>query len=141
LSPHTPTFGQDVIPEIRLPDRGEEEDVVSGWPKLARLMIATPEFESFCRFRELNVKTLLYYQVELAQLEQKLKKVEKRDSGRRDSDEGKYAKFAVNMIPRNDNPNDSATPKQWRLIKKIRKVLKEYSKANRRPELQTMYQC
>ncbi|KAH6615385.1 heterokaryon incompatibility protein-domain-containing protein [Boeremia exigua] len=36
-----------------------------GWPRLAEVMSKVPEFAAFPRFRELNMKNLLYYQVEL----------------------------------------------------------------------------
>jgi len=105
------------------------EGVVEGWPKLARFIAETPEFEAFPRFRELNVKTLLYYQVELALLEQRLKRTEKSDEKKKKSgqDENNYAKFANNMIPL--NPDDPPKTKQWTLVLRIREVLKQYSKA------------
>jgi hypothetical protein len=87
-----------------------------------------PEFESFSRFRELNVKTLLYYQVELAYLEGQLKVLEDADSRRRGLPEGDYAKWAVNLIQCQEGPSDLRKNKQWKVVDKIRKILKEYSK-------------
>jgi len=47
-----------------------------GWPKLAQELAQAPSVEAFPRFRELNVKSLLYYQVELSKLEQQLQQIE-----------------------------------------------------------------
>ena len=101
---------------------------VHGWPVLAKLIAETPEFESFSRFRELNVKNLLYYQVELAYLERKLKKYEEEDSGRRGQPEAEYAKCAHKMIERQEEPLGPKSHRQWKVVLKIRNVLKEYSK-------------
>lgn len=43
-----------------------------GWPNLAQIMSEVPEYAAFSRFRELNVKNLLYYQAELDVLQQDL---------------------------------------------------------------------
>ena len=43
-----------------------------GWPHLAHLMSDVPEFAAFSRFRELNVKNLLYYQAELNIVQEQL---------------------------------------------------------------------
>ncbi len=52
----------------------------TGWPALAQVMARAHNFESFPRFRELNVKNLLYYQVEIATQEEELKRIEMLDS-------------------------------------------------------------
>jgi hypothetical protein len=87
-------------------------------------MATTPEFQTFSRFRELNVKNLLYYQVEITQLSEKLKKQELKDWKKRGmSDAGKYAKFAEELFLCKDTQDN----KQWGLLVDIRERLKEYS--------------
>lgn len=50
-----------------------------GWPRLAELMAHTPEFAAFPRFRELNTRNLLYYQVELQLLQRQIELQEEDD--------------------------------------------------------------
>src|SRR5215469_422462 len=104
---------------------------VPGWPALAKLISETPEFEAFSRFRELNVKTLLYYQVELAYLERKLKTFEEADSVKRGQPEEEYAKWADKLIKCQEESSGPKNHKQWKVVLKIRNVLKEYSKPYR----------
>lgn len=110
---------------------------VLGWPRLAELMAMKPGLESFSRFRELNVKNLLYYQVQLAALEEDLEEAEKKDYGEQQGEE-KYAKYAVDMIESgDDDPGTGAGGRQDRqvdIVMKIRRILKEYSKETRVPE-------
>ena len=97
-----------------------------GWPLLAQHMAQTPEFESFRRFRELNIKNLLYYQAELATLEADLKQEEKDDFRRDDS----YARSAEMLMWSCDDPDATAEQKkQVNIVLKIRKILREYNKA------------
>lgn len=107
------------------------DDHVPGWPCIAKLMAVRPEFEAYSRFRELNVKNLLYYQVELTELREELKKLELDDWRKRElSDAGKFAKYADYLIasPTLESPKDR---KQWKVVVKIRKLLKQYSKLDR----------
>lgn len=50
-----------------------------GWPELVNLMVQNPHFESYQAFRDLNIKSLLYYQAELVQLRRDLHGIEWRD--------------------------------------------------------------
>jgi len=95
------------------------------------LISETPEFEAFSRFRELNVKNLLYYQVELAYLERKLKTFEEIDSVKRGQPEEEYAKWADKLIKCQEESSGPKNHKQWKVVLKIRNVLKEYSKPYR----------
>jgi hypothetical protein len=79
-------------------------------------MAKTPDFTALPRFRDLNVKSLLYYQVELTKLRKRLHRQEYRDAN-------KYAERADFLITDKNS-------KQYKLIKKIRKVLKEYSECD-----------
>ncbi|KAI0434246.1 hypothetical protein F5Y09DRAFT_297000 [Xylaria sp. FL1042] len=100
-----------------------------GWPRLAQMLAETPELESFRRFRELNVKTLLYYQAEIAELEADLIKAEDIDRGKKSSGqwEGNYARLAYRMVRSRDLPN--VDTKQCDIVLKIRERLREYNSA------------
>ena len=102
-----------------------------GWPRLAQEMAKSVELESFCRFRELNVKNLLYYQVEIAEMEADLTKAEREDwEKHRDGKwEGTYAREAHMMLKAKDEEHATAEEKrQCKLVLDIRERLKEYSK-------------
>ncbi|KAJ4360925.1 uncharacterized protein N0V89_001494 [Didymosphaeria variabile] len=109
---------EDEIPsaEGKLP-----EDAVQGWPQLAQLMADTPDFAAFPRFRDLNVKSLLYYQVELSSLRKKLQKLEHADKAH--SERKKYALYADTLV------NEANASEQLETVRMIRTVLKEYNKA------------
>lgn len=106
-----------------------------GWPRLARLMAEELEFESFCRFRELNVKNLLYYQAEIAEMEDKLRQIELEDANSSEW-EGSYAREAYRILKIKDVKDATQEQKdethrrnrQGKLILDIRERLKEYSK-------------
>jgi hypothetical protein len=101
-----------------------------GWPKLAQELAQTPSFEAFPRFRELNVKSLLYYQVELSALEQKLQKIELDDhnhTGRRN----RYAASAQQMLFPAESTTDPKATEQRQVLQEIRRLLKEYSKSGK----------
>ncbi|OCK99373.1 uncharacterized protein K441DRAFT_539637 [Cenococcum geophilum 1.58] len=94
------------------------EDPIQGWPQLALLMAKTPDFATFSRFRDLNVKSLLYYQAQLTVLRKKLHDLEYADAGK-----GK------NWAERADKLVESTESDQFLLIKDMRVVLKEYNEA------------
>jgi len=98
-----------------------------GWPCLAHIMAQKPHLESFCRFRELNVKNLLYYQVEIAEMETKLRFVEINDAAKKRT----YANEANTMflLPENSSREEI---EQRDLVLEIRKRLREYSKMEQR---------
>jgi len=101
-----------------------------GWPELAQLINKNPDLESFQPFRELHIKSLLYYQAELDGLKSSLHDTEWNDH--------RYGEFgqAGNLGKRVDQLLDCEHNEteegryQLDLIKKIRQVLKEYSKLN-----------
>lgn len=71
------------------------------------------------------MKNLLYYQVEITQLSEKLRKQELKDWKKRGmGDAGKYSKRAEELFLCKDNQDN----KQLGLILDIRERLKEYSK-------------
>ncbi|KAK0703019.1 hypothetical protein B0T26DRAFT_756609 [Lasiosphaeria miniovina] len=107
-----------------------------GWPRLAELMAMNPGLESFARFRELNIKNLLYYQVELARLSKDLEEAEEADYVRQQpqaegSPDERYAKFAENLTDLLDSADpadaDDEDAKQVNLVVKMRRLLKEYN--------------
>jgi hypothetical protein len=98
---------------------------VPGWPNVAMLMAKTPDFASFSRFRDLNIKSLLYYQAELTKLRKKLHEQEWEDYRRGDNKARNYAERADYLI----NSKKKNCHEQWKLIKEIRVILKEYSES------------
>jgi len=101
-------------------DGGDEsEHSVQGWPQLAQLMASTPDFAAFPRFRDLNVKSLLYYQCELNILREKLNKLEHRDKAENKS----YAEYAEDLI------DEGTSSEQFQTMSTIRKTLNAYSKS------------
>jgi len=95
---------------------------VQGWPRLAARMAKNPHLAAFSRFGDLNVKSLLYYQSELTRLRMRLHKQEYIDASRTDDFESTFASRADFLIASKDS-------KQFKLMEKIRSVLKEYSKS------------
>lgn len=86
-------------------------------------MAKTPDFAAFSRFRDLNIKSLLYYQAQLTLLRKELQDKESADnarpSGEKRSKFGERADFLVEADGENRN--------QFVIVEKMRKVLKEYS--------------
>ncbi|KAH8891763.1 hypothetical protein GQ53DRAFT_746258 [Thozetella sp. PMI_491] len=113
-----------VSPESSSPDL--VCDRVEGWPRVANLMAQKPGIASFSRFLELNIQNLLYYQVELAYLENKLHQFESLDSMSRRG----YESNARKLVQCGERfPVGSEQRQQWDLVCKIRTTLKEYNEA------------
>ena len=115
-------IGNDARDDINRP--------VPGWPQLAWLVGKYPPLESFQTFRDLNVKSLFYYQAELETIRKELHSVEW-DDYRASSDDNRSA-FARNvdflLFCRDDAENSpEQLPEQWKLILRMRGLLKEYS--------------
>ncbi len=98
-------------------------------------MIETPDYESFPRFRELNVKNLLYYQVEIAFWEAKLKETENIDHEVKKRPRRDYARSAEKMLFYKDanNNDDEDNRNQRHIIHEIRRLLEKYSKLGEGP--------
>jgi hypothetical protein len=110
----------------------EDLPPLPGWPAIAKLISITPGFEAFQAFRDLEVKSLLYYQAELTILRKKLQAAEYEDYRRSESEGVQYAStrnFAKNLdsLILSQDIEDPKLRKQWTLITQIREVLKEYS--------------
>ncbi|KAE9364222.1 hypothetical protein N431DRAFT_421083 [Stipitochalara longipes BDJ] len=98
------------------------EDPVEGWPHVAQLMSKTPDFAAFSRFRDLNIKSLLYYQAQLTTLRKELHEQEYEDKRGADEQAGKFASRADFLMK-------AEGAAQLKLIKEIREVLTEYNAA------------
>lgn len=95
---------------------------VEGWPLLAKLMTKEPDFEAFDRFEELNVKNLLYYQVELALIKRRLEKWERDDRNNlSDENRSKFYTMANKLV--------GSDTSQWRNVLKMRECLNGYNNA------------
>lgn len=104
-----------------------EGPIDEGWPLLSRLMEIYPEFEAFARFRELHVKNLLYYQVELDFLRGELEFMEREDwKAQQDlENKQKFFKRAGKMV---ELAFDKKPCIQWDLVIKLRETLRNYGK-------------
>lgn len=101
-----------------------DENPVPGWPQLAVLMAKTPDFAAFPRFRDLNIKSLLYYQVQLNLLRSQLLEKEGEDAA--SDPNGERSDFAERVDYMVDASGEDS--EQFKIVERMRKVLKEYSK-------------
>lgn len=114
---------------------------------LANTMAKHPAMQIFRRFSDLNVKSILYYEAELAFLAEELEEVEGKDHQTsdllRERFEGQWLSLAygddtsmpvVGQAPSGgmiEDPPDEAengSRLQWKLICRVRKVLDAYCK-------------
>jgi hypothetical protein len=100
---------------------------VRGYPKLAAQIGLRPELSIFRRFGSLNSENLLYLQVELVLLEQKLEEQQQADS---ESGHQRKIKYAHNWYQLKYSAEHGDTV-QLDLVLRIRKILKQYSMCNR----------
>jgi hypothetical protein len=91
-------------------------------------MALSPEFEAFQSFRDLNLKSLLYYQAELSALRRDLHMAEWESW---EDQRGNAFKLSTNLGYLSGSPkHDTRVQQQLDLIKRLREVLKEYSMYN-----------
>lgn len=117
----------------RLPYSSREEDLdqpLPGWPKLASFVTNHPGLEAFPSFRDLNIKSLLYYQAELQWLRKRLHEREWFDSDHHQE----HSPCRYENIPQHvahllccEGKDDPVAGEQFRLIMRIREVLEKYS--------------
>lgn len=100
---------------------------IPGWPALAGGVANQPALEAFPSFKDLNVKSLLYYQAELVLLRKQLHKEEYEDYFQGKGSQAYIAKD-LNYLVKGVRLRDEK-PKQWELIEQIRTVLDKYSKS------------
>jgi hypothetical protein len=103
-----------------------------GWPKLVEVMVENSSFESFQAFRDLNIKSLLYYQAELVQLRKELHALEWKDH-RKGGDSSELSSNVRSLLltkpDDDDDDDDDDAQEQFNKLREIRKALKEYSKS------------
>ena len=93
-----------------------------GWPELVDVMVRHPNFESFQAFRDLNIKSLLYYQAELVSLRKDLHEIEWQDH-RKGGKAGKICGDIENLLLTKFGEEHEQLDK----MNEIREVLKKYS--------------
>ncbi|CAN9389878.1 unnamed protein product [Alternaria alternata] len=96
---------------------------VTGYPKLAAKIAVQPEAAIYRRFGALNAQNLLYFQAELADLEERLGEQQALDNN---ATTGRKSEYAKNWFSLQDSEVDGDT-EQLDLVLKIRETLKEYS--------------
>ncbi|TGO44444.1 hypothetical protein BCON_0517g00020 [Botryotinia convoluta] len=104
-----------------------------GWPLVSKLIAQYPDLEAFKAFRDLNIKSLLYYQAELENLRKKLHQAEYNEH-RQGEQEGitKASMMAMNLdyyLLHARMDDSKCKSKQVKIMKQIRVVLKEYNDA------------
>jgi hypothetical protein len=119
--------------QLKWPPKKKFEIPCHGWPCLADLMFKHPGFESFQAFRDLRIKSLLYYQAELVKLRQELHVLEWENHSDGGFPCSKQLSERVDLLLKTETISSPEDPedkgkKQILKIKEIRKVLKEYSK-------------
>jgi hypothetical protein len=106
------------------------EQPCHGWPSLAHAIADNPCFEIFQTFRDLNIKSLLYYQAQLDQLRKELEALEWEDYRK---DGNLWGSCSQNMLLA------EADPIQAQLLfnkeNQIREVLKDYRKTLTHPTI------
>jgi hypothetical protein len=112
---------------------------MASYTSLAALMARYPEAMILRKYADLNAKNLLYYQAELANLEQELQEIE--DEDRKSNTLPRYQfdrRWSIlaqaqstdveSQGGRADVANCSRDGLQWQVFLKLRRVLFEYSK-------------
>jgi len=123
----TPDLPQSTPPAAEDVSHDPFHDLIPGYPKLAGRMGIMPEIGIFRRFGALNARSLLYYQNELAYLEDQLKDTEAEDAK---SPEGKKAWYShnaywLNTADRTENDElRDGDMRQRDLVMRIRCLLK-----------------
>jgi len=111
-----------------------EEDlskpVPAGYPALVKLIVKYPEFEAFQSFKDLNIKSLLYYQAELDELRRDLHRLEWRDYRGEPFHGAEECCLTVDRLLWGRDSGDKNAGRQYKKMEKIREVLKEYSAFN-----------
>jgi len=111
---------------------------MASYTALSGLMSEHPEVFAIRVFSRLHVKTLLYYQAELAELEQELDEVEKEDRACSEAPRKYFGQHwksltatGISTLKVGDEAEsqDSRSRLQWDLVIRVRKTLKEYGKS------------
>lgn len=97
------------------------DDILNGYPGLAKQMGEYRGLNMFSRFAKLSARNLMYMQAEILHLERKLHVVTWADH--RDGAKRIYERNATALMRSIENEDS-----QWELFLEIREKLKEYSK-------------
>ena len=104
---------------------------------LSRLMSDHPEVLIIRSFSELQIRSLLYYQAELAELEAELEEIEREDCASSDVVRKNFSSHWKSLTATGSSSltlgdeaasQDVGSRQQWKLVLRIRDALKEYSK-------------
>jgi hypothetical protein len=106
-------------------EANDPEKPCHGWPELTRVILKNSGFEAFQAFRDLNIKSLLYYQAELDQLRADLHALEWEEH-RKGGDSSRSCANVQSLLL---TKKTSEAPEQLKKLKEMRVVLKEYSMA------------
>lgn len=102
-----------------------------GYERIAEMLAIHPTNAVFRQFGSLNALNLLHYQAELTQLEEDLCEAAKLD--RNDTDRCRQLYFRSHWLLSHGSTHDgeptAESMAQWKLILKMRRVMKEYSKS------------
>ncbi|RDW67566.1 hypothetical protein BP6252_08962 [Coleophoma cylindrospora] len=111
--------------------RDNIEKKVPGWPQVAKNISEEPCFEAFEAFKDLHIKSLLYYQAEIFYMRDRLHELEWDDNEKNGDGDDATARCLDIFFRSGDSPDqDGDTAKrQIRSMREIRKVLKEYDEA------------
>lgn len=100
---------------------------LEGYDKLATLLSSDPGLQYFRRFATLNTKNLLYYQAQIANLEDELNDIIAEDKSLGDRYEGKKNyPFSVYYLEQSLR-DGSCDANQWEKFVEIRELLSKYS--------------
>jgi hypothetical protein len=115
-----------------LDPRSDLSRPVHGWPELVNLIQNYCDSEAFPSFRDLNIKSLLYYQCELAALREELHALEWDDHLQGESQQASKFNTRVDSLLSSKDNEDERTHQQIDLINKIREILDKYSTSQAR---------
>jgi hypothetical protein len=96
---------------------------IIGYPKLAAMMELQPKLAIYRQFGALNAQNLLYYQGELIDLQEQLRKQQWEDDRSQHEKRKEYASAWYRL----QESKDDSDAEQLDIVLKIRKLLKEYS--------------
>jgi hypothetical protein len=115
-----------------------------GYDELSRLMSDHPELLILRTYSNLNIKNLLYYEAELANLEVELQEVESANRATGSSSRRDFATSwrrlstspdCVSLMTADSHPREGSESLQWQIVCRIRDVLRDYSMTRTRDAL------
>ncbi|PYI00631.1 hypothetical protein BO78DRAFT_380635 [Aspergillus sclerotiicarbonarius CBS 121057] len=101
---------------------------VEGYDKLATFIASDPGLAFFRRFTKLNIKSLLYYQAEIANIEDDLDFIIQNDKDSQDDEKQGYP-FSVRELKDSMRRAKEEHPTQWLKIQEVRELLDKYNSA------------